>query len=251
MSQTGGFPEFAGDGVRRLLGVLAAMSPRRWWGELDAHVPASESAFLSGVATFFAAAIIGVPAFLTYATALAAELNRVALQTPGLQGAGAGSVLMMLSLLSFLVLEPIGWLTGYLGLTGFIRALAGWFGYGFGDPVLTGLDALILRSAHSGRVHIERIRHNRHAGPEMPDRIVGAAHLGLDGADFVLVCSRPKRDWDQGTVVLTEEGAFRVGAIEERTIAGRLRTLYPLTEHKDLEVFRRVVHYRLPPGRRV
>jgi hypothetical protein len=29
-------------------------------------------------------------------------------------------------------------------------------------------------------------------------------------------------------------------------VEGRLRTFYPLTEHKDFEAFRRVVHYELP-----
>ena len=35
--------------------------------------------------------------------------------------------------------------------------------------------------------------------------------------------SRPKPDWDKGTVVLTGDGtAYRVGVIEQRTIAGAL-----------------------------
>jgi hypothetical protein len=68
----------------------------------------------------------------------------------------------------------------------------------------------------------------------------------MPGVDLVIVASRVKPGWDKGTVVLSGDKTYRVGSIEERTIAGRLRTLYPLTEHKDFEVFRRTVRYELP-----
>ena len=68
----------------------------------------------------------------------------------------------------------------------------------------------------------------------------------MRGVDLVIVASRVKPGWNKGTVVMSATKAYRVGTVEERTIAGRLRTLYPLTEHKDLEVFRRTVHYDLP-----
>jgi hypothetical protein len=55
-----------------------------------------------------------------------------------------------------------------------------------------------------------------------------------------------KPGWDRGTVVFTPETAYRIGEPVEKTIAGRLRTLYPLTEHNDLEAVRRSVHYDLP-----
>jgi hypothetical protein len=46
--------------------------------------------------------------------------------------------------------------------------------------------------------------------------------------------------------VLTADAAYRIGQPEERTIAGRLRTLYPLTEHKDFEAIRKSVYYDWP-----
>ena len=46
--------------------------------------------------------------------------------------------------------------------------------------------------------------------------------------------------------VFTADGCYRLGEPVEQTIAGRLRTLYPLTAHDDLEVIRRSVRYDLP-----
>ena len=83
-------------------------------------------------------------------------------------------------------------------------------------------------------------------GPEIPDRVVPGAQVGLPDALLVVVASRRKPDWDAGTVVITPGSIYRVGTIVERTIRGRLRTLYPLTEHKDFEAFRRTVHYDMP-----
>jgi hypothetical protein len=47
-------------------------------------------------------------------------------------------------------------------------------------------------------------------------------------------------------VVFTQAAVYRLGDPVERTIAGRLRTLYPLAEHRDLEAIRKSVHYDLP-----
>jgi hypothetical protein len=61
----------------------------------------------------------------------------------------------------------------------------------------------------------------------------------------VVIASRRKPGWDRDTIVITADAAYRIGAITERAIDGRLRTLYPLAEHKDLETFRRTVRYDL------
>ena len=58
--------------------------------------------------------------------------------------------------------------------------------------------------------------------------------------------SRAKHGWENGVTVFTAGAAYRIGQPVERTIAGRLRTLYPLTEHKDFEAVRKSVHYDLP-----
>jgi hypothetical protein len=234
------------EALRRVAGVGAAMLPRRWWDTLDLYVPATDSALISGILTFMAGAGLGIVSFISHATGWAAETNRLVLGSPDLALSGAGSISMLLAFVTFLFFTPWGWLTLYLTFSGFIRAGAAAFSESFGDPLLTGLDALAVGA--TGRVRASRARGRRETleGPEVADRIVPGSKLGMPGVDFVIVASRVKPDWNRGTVVISASKTYRVGAIEERTIAGRLRTLYPLTEHKDLEVFRRTVRYDLP-----
>lgn len=245
--------------LRRAAGVLAAMLPARWWSALDAHVPASGSALPAAVLTFLLAGVIGIPGFFAHISSLADSSNRLVLQALGWYGgsrvAGLPDVLDTsapvamtgLGLFTFLLLTPAGWATSYLGLTGLLRA-AGWVvNEPFGDPLLTAVDRLV--SGGSARLRKRRQRLSRAAleGPELPDRVVSGAQLGMPHAELVVVSSRAKPGWDKGTVVQAGERWFRIGDIEERSIAGRLRTLYPLTEHRDLGVIRRSVVYALPP----
>ena len=44
----------------------------------------------------------------------------------------------------------------------------------------------------------------------------------------------------------TATACYRIGDPVERTVAGNLRTLYPLTEHTDFEAIRKSVNYDLP-----
>src|SRR5204863_9854241 len=83
-------------------------------------------------------------------------------------------------------------------------------------------------------------------GPEIPDRVVTSAKAGIPGCDFVIVSSRAKPGWGRDVVVYTQDACYRIGEPVERTVQGRLRTLYPLTEHTDLEAVRRSVHYDMP-----
>ena len=234
------------EALRRVAGVGAAMLPRRWWDTLDVYVPASGSALVSGILTFMAGAGLGIVSFVSHATGWAAETNKLVLGSPDLALSGAGSVSMLLAFFTFLFFTPWGWLTLYLTFTGFLRAGAAAFSESFGDPLLTGLDALALGTTRRARASRARGRREALEGPEVPDRIVPGSKLGMQGVDLVIVASRAKPEWNKGTVVITATKAYRVGKVEERTIAGRLRTLYPLTEHRDLEVFRRSVHYDLP-----
>ena len=250
MGHVTGLALFTAAGVQHLAGIAAAMLPKRWWPHLDTRVPASSMALVSGLATFLLGAAIGIPGFLAYVTDLADRINRVALATPEQAGAGAGSILMTLGLFSFLLGTPTGWVTTYLCLTGFLRTLAALVTDGFGDPVLTAIDAAALAIWGGTRTKAQQWQRESLEGPEMPDRVMSAEQLDIQGAEFVIVASRRKAGWDKGTVLLTENGAFRVTTIEERTLGGRLRTLYGVSEHRDLEVFRRAVQYNLPPGRK-
>ena len=249
MGHVTGFALFTAAGLQHLAGIAAAMLPRRWWPHLDTRVPASGMALVSGFATFLLGAAIGIPGYLAYLTDLADRLNRVALATPGQGGAGAGSVLMALGLFTFLFGTPMGLTATYLGVTGFLRAVAALWGDGFGDPLLTAVDSAAVHLWGGTRAKANAWQREAREGPEMPDRILSAEHLGICGAQFVIAASRRKPGWDKGTVLLSEDGAYRIVSIEERTLGGRLRTLYAVSEHRDLEAFRRTVHYTLPPGR--
>jgi hypothetical protein len=211
----------AADAGRRVLGTGAAVLPRRWWPELDLHVPTTSSVPLSVIATVAAAVIVGIPPYMRLAE----------------RG---------VTLLAFVIGTSAGRVTAYLGITSLIRALAYAGDDPFGDPLLTALDALLFNARQQRRDRMARADRESLEGPEVPDRVVPGAKVGMPEVDLVIVASRAKPDWDQGTVVLGGDRNYRVGVIEKRTIAGRLRTLYPLTEHKDAEAFRRAVRYDLP-----
>jgi hypothetical protein len=243
------------------LGVLAAMLPARWWPWLDVYVRASGGALAAAVVTILAAGAIGIPGFLNYLAYVADAHNsaawELAKQNPGAVDDNPGGILRgaptamtALALPMFLFTTPLGLLTLYLSVSGLLRVAAALVDDAFGDPILTGIDKLVVGTHRRRRARAARVHRESLEGPEMPDRIISAAQLDIPNADFVIVASRRKPDWDKGTIVQTEDGtSYRVGEIQERTLAGRLRTLYPLTEHTDLEVFRRVVRYELPPGR--
>ncbi len=261
MRHVTGFIAFMANAARYALGIIAAMLPARWWRWLDRYVPASDCAHISGILTLLAAAFIGLFGFLAYARQLSSDnLDAgwtVAQQNPqhddkiGIFLRSGPMAFTAFALPLFLFTTPLGLLSFYMAVSGVLRSIAPLFDdAAFGDPLLTGIDKLATGGARRSRARAEQMQRQKLAGPALPDRIMSASQLGIDHADFVIVSSRPKPDWSTGTVVLTAEGAYRVGAIEDRMIAGRLRTLYALTEHKDLEAFRRVVHYELPPGRR-
>jgi hypothetical protein len=234
------------------------MLPRRWWPWLDDRVPASDSALPASIITLLAAAAVGIPGFLDY-VAITSEASAAAalriveqnLQTrPDLDTADALRRMAMslnaLSIFMFLLMTPLGLVTAYLGLSGIIRTAGALFNDPHGDLALTVADHLVWRS-RTWRVERVAVMHRTSLeGVEMPDRLISGAKAGITGCEMVLVCSRRKPGWDTGTVVLSDGGAYRVGKIEERTLGGWLRTLYPLYEHRDQEAFRRTVIYNLP-----
>lgn len=231
--------------------MAASLLPARYWPRLPASFGMTVAAFASGLATFFAGAAVGIPGFLEHAHAttslgLDAELHRVF--TSGDAGYRQGMVqgFAGLSIFTFLLLTPKGWLTLYLMIGGALRAAAAWFDDPFGDPLLTGLDAVVWRGRTRGRARAERRRREALEGPEVPDRIVSSSAAGIPGCDLVVVSSRRKPGWERGVAVITQDACYRIGEPVEQHVAGRLRTLYPLSEHKDLEAIRRSVQYDLP-----
>jgi hypothetical protein len=243
-----------------IAGVAAAGLPKRWWPVLDPYVPASDSAGVAAIVTILAGAAIGVPGFIGHATEQVSRNNRAILDAATDQAARPPSsdkisdrewgrtfvTASGLSLFTFIFLTPAGWASTYLGISGVWRAVAAAVDDPFGDPLLTGLDSLFLRTARRGRAHIARRRRESLEGPEVPDRILRGSQVGTADTEVVIVSSRRKAFWDAGTVVDAGDRWYRVIGIEERTIQGRLRTLYRLNEHRDHEVFRRPVRYDIP-----
>jgi hypothetical protein len=234
-----------------IVALLAAWLPHRFWGALPIWIPVERAAFASGVLTIFAGAAIGIPGFLEHAGANVSFLNQTVVD----EGRRTASVdynrgmvqgFAGLSIFTFLFLTPAGLLTLYLLGSGTVRAGGAWFEDPIGDPILTGIDYALAGGRDRRRREGERRERRRLEGPEVPDRVVSPSAAGLPGCDLVIVASRVKPGWERGVTVFTTEGAYRIGEPVERTIAGRLRMLYPLTGHNDFEAVRKSVHYDLP-----
>ena len=227
--------------------------PYRVWRRLPFHVPMNSAACLSGLAFFFAGAAIGIPGFLEHAHANAGLGIDRALEHMNKTEVYRGDLVIGfsgLSVFTFLLLTPKGWLTSYLMLTGGLRAGAAWFDDPIGDPLLTGVDYALAGHGEKRRTEGARKTREKQEGPEIPDRVVSATAAGLPACDLVIVSSRRKEGWERGVTVLTADAAYRIGEPVERIVAGRLRTLYPLTTHADFEAIRKAVHYELPPAGR-
>jgi hypothetical protein len=237
--------------ARFVAAMGVSLLPYRFWPRFPPDIPVESGAFASGVATLLAGAAIGIPGFLEHAHAttslgLDAMLAKVFTDPKAGYSQGMAQGFAGLSVFTFLLLTPRGWLTMYLMCTGTYRAIAAWFDDPFGDPALTGIDvALSHTSARRGTRNATRARETLE-GPEIADRIVTPAAAGIRGCDFVVVASRRKPGWERGVAVFTAEGCYRLGEPVERTVNGRLRTLYPMTEHNDVEAIRKAVRYDLP-----
>lgn len=229
--------------------MFASLLPHRHWPRLPVSLPVTRAAFLSGIATGLLGAAIGIPAFLDHAAATVSIANQAmvdqAMRDPQ-AGYSRGMVqgFAGLSIFTFL-LTPAGVVTLYLLATGAVRAAGAWFDDPLGDPILTGVDYALLAGGERRRAARERRSREALEGPDVEDRVVSAASAGLS-ADLVVVAARRKAGWGRGVTVLTAGAAYRIGEPVERTVAGCLRTLYPLTIHADAEAVRKSVRYDLP-----
>lgn len=185
-------------------GVAAATLPKRWWPMLDPYVPVTDSAAIAAILTILLAGAIGVPGFIDHTTqqvslnnrAVLAEAQKAAARPEaeetlsqrdwGRMFVGVSS----LSLFTFIFLTPAGWASTYLGISGTWRAIAASVDDPFGDPILTGVDALLLRGARGARAQAERQQREALEGPQVPDRVVRGSHSGITGADLVTPGSR-------------------------------------------------------------
>lgn len=243
-----------GGALRAIGGVIGAMLPRRWWPVLDDYVPASNAALAASVLTLLAGAALGITGFLGHLTEAASLTNDAFLATatrnPG-EKIALPSGLSIFSFVTFLFLTPQGWAATYLTLSGAVRAIGTRVDDPHGDFLLTLVDAG-ARSL-TGRAHAaaDIRRRRRREGPIVPDRVLPGGQVGLPDATLVIVASTPKVGWQHGAVVLSDAGEFRLVAVEDREIDGRLRHLYGLARHADHEVFRRTVEYEFSPAARL
>lgn len=239
-----------GDGVRFLAAMVLTLLPFRLWARLPAWMPVESAAFIAGISTLFGGMAVGIPGFLEHATGNVSLANATLLEAAdrNIMGysRGMASGFGALSIFSFLLLTPKGWLTSYLVVTGGVRAGAAWFDDPIGDPVLTVLDYVLWRGRERRQAKNRQETRAALEGPEFADRIISAAKADIPGCDLVIVSSRRKPGWARDVVVYTATTCYRIGDPVERTIAGNLRTLYPLTEHTDLEAVRKSVNYDMP-----
>ena len=245
--------------IRFAAAIPTGVVPRRYWSGLDTLVPVSRAALASALATFALAAVIGIPAFFRHAEANASLATNLMLQATGWRAVPPGATApseevavatweaSYFSLFTFAFLTPIGLLTTYLALTGFVRAVSVAVDDARGDPMLTAIDAVVRRVWRAAGARHTRLARERLEGPEVPDRLVPGRVAGFPVADYVVVASRRKPGWESGVFVITSETWYKLGAPVERQTPGGLRMLYPLTELRVPEVLRRGVPYELPP----
>ncbi len=198
-------------------GLLGAFAPFRFWPAVDVWVPVSSWAMTSGAVTTIGGAIVAFTGVLEN------------LRTPPL---------------TYLLTTPQGLGGVYLMLSGTMRMASCVAGEPLGDPVLSLADWM-WRHHRQGRHDAAEIA-RRHAleGPQVRDRVLEGSAAGYPEADFIIIASQRKDGWRTGTIVCTaNEAWYRVLRIDEAMIAGRLRTVYLLVRHGDLEVARHVVRY--------
>jgi hypothetical protein len=235
--------------LRTTAAVVVAMLPRRYWERFEPTIPVSNCTFIASLLTLFAGAALGITGFMAHLEEVTSANNELYMEAARhVKGdeMPLPSALSGLSLFTFILLTPQGWISTYLTLSGLVRSIGSQFDDPHGDLLLTAADAGVRRVAGASAARAREKQRNRLEGPRVRDRVVAAADLNLPDADLVVIASRVKDGWDRGTVVLSDDGAFRIVGVEDRTIDGRLRRLYALARHTDLEAFRRTVPYAFP-----
>lgn len=225
------------------------------------HVlPIPRAAALSAILTVIASAVIGLGGFLEHGERVQRQLGEMIVRVAEGQLKGnipedarynaAPAAIAMLTPLEFALLTPLGLLASYLALSGIARGVGCVTGEPFGDPLLTAVDSGVRRLVGGTRDAQHRRTRLRREGVEVPDRLYPADWAGVADADFVVVASRRKPEWEAGTFVITSDKWYKLGVPFELDLPDGLRTIYPLKEQTLNEVMRRSVSYELPPLRR-
>ena len=230
--------------IRGLLAVVVALLPTRWWSRVDHQLGMRSVAWLSGVATMFVGFALGIPGFFRYAEAFTRSVElRVAASDDPL--AFPNVLFGPLAPLNFALGTPLGLVATYLCVTGLLRAVRGGLDDPAGDPLLTLADRVVYGATTRVRALRARWARERLEGPELPDRLVTGRWAGVD-AEYVLLATRRKPDWEEGVFLLTSDKWYCVGRAWDMPRPGGLCTAYPLTLVPPGEVLRKGVEYELP-----
>jgi hypothetical protein len=234
--------------------LVGGVAPRRLWSHLEPPLPLRRTAFASGLLTLTLGFAIGVSGFFRFAGSLARANNDWMLHQLTLPAssydAAVGIVpygVSVLTLFIFLFFTPAGLLAMYLVTSGTVRAVAAYIDPedARGDFLLSAIDwtaATLLRRNVEERARLAR---EEREGPETPDRLFTGEWAGVK-ADYVVVASRRKAEWDPGAIILTSADWYRLGVPFDLETPSGLRTVYPLTKMESVEVVRRGIQYELP-----
>jgi hypothetical protein len=226
--------------------ILIANLPLRWWRPFEERYPVRQNAWLAGVLTMVAGALLGVDGFLDYLGIAADGMNTALVRAQSdlvqLQGP------LLAALPVFLFTTPVGLLSLYLGLTGLVRFAAAFAADDpHGDWILTRLDDLFLRINRDTTAWDARKSREKLEGAEVADRLVTGDWLDRPDLELAILASR-RRDWPAGAYLVTSVGtAYRVGEVFDLETRGGLRAVYPLTELKTGEAIRYAIPYEVPP----
>lgn len=230
------------------LGVV----PRRLWAHLEPPFPLRSAAPASGLLTAVAGSVLGIAGFFAHAARGASERNAALLQTIA-EGRGSQAEQLVIAnygmssvvVFEFLFFTPLGLFAIYLTSSGALRALSAWMDEPYGDFVLSGVDRAAITLFRRNRQERTRIARERREGADVPDRLYSGGAMGVD-ADYVVVSSRRKPEWEAGAIVMTSSEWYRLGVPFDLQMPGGLRTAYPLTKMESVEAVRRGIQYELP-----
>lgn len=242
--------------ARGVAAVFAGVLPRRYWNALP-QLPIGRLTMVSAIVTMACGWAIGVPGFFAYSERMGRIAAELTIKVAEAQLKGelpedpalnvAPIQMSVLTPFAFALFTPVGLIATYLIVSGLARVTMGIVDQAIGDPILTGVDAIIHRTARRARHRRHHRAREREEGAEAVDRLYTGEWAGLTGVDFVVVASRRKPDWEEGAFVITSEKWYTLGAPFDLRLPEGLRTVYPLKEQTQNDVLRRGVPYELPP----
>ena len=237
-----------------LAALLVGAAPRPLWRRIDPRLPLHQTAFASGLLTLAIGFVVGVPGFFAYAGGLASANNDwmlARLAAPSQAGDSAvGMVPYGISILTFflyLFFTPRGLFSLYLVASGSLRAIAAFIDPedALGDPALTGIYRVTAGLASTNKAERTRLTRARLEGEARPDVLQTGEWAGVD-ADYVVLASRKKAEWNAGAIIMTSTDWYKLGVPFDIETPAGLRTAYPLTKMEAVEVLRRGIRYELP-----